>query len=357
MFFLFIVLRLIVITLLILIETRQRMTIPVTICDDSSFARKQLARSLPENWDIKVTFATNGFEGMEAVRNNQAEVLFLDLTMPDMDGYQVLEAIGAEQLNTIVIVVSGDIQATARERVMTLGAIEFIKKPVDSGEVLAILDKFGLISETLPEPNQLRSEIESSDITLPHVYQEIANIAMGQAAELLARYLDAFIILPVPSVNTIEATELQMLLQSIDDSQDTSAVFQGFIGNGIAGEALSIFNRSNFTDIARLLKFEEEIEQSVEIELMTDISSILIGTFLKAFFQLLDVNFSQAHPKMLGVNHIRDLTRRDGISWKETLSIEINYKIEGYDVNCDLLILFAEDSIDALNSRVSYYAS
>lgn len=333
------------------------MTIPVTICDDSSFARKQLARALPENWNIEVTFATNGFEGMEAVRNNQAEVLFLDLTMPDMDGYQVLETIGKEQLDSVVIVVSGDVQSAARERVMALGAIEFIKKPVDAEQILGILNKFGLISEFLSESNQLRNEINRIEVSLPHVYQEIANVAMGQAADLLAQYLDAFIILPVPAVNTIEASELQMTLQSIGDSKNTSAVFQGFIGNGIAGEALLIFNHSNFSDIATLLKFEEDIDQSVEVELMMDISSILIGTFLKAFFQVLDVHFSQAHPKMLSVNHINELTRPDGISWKKTMSIEINYKIEGYDVNCDLLILFAEDSLETMNSRVTYYAS
>ena len=141
-------------------EIRQHMTIPVTICDDSSFARKQLARVLPGNWDIDITFATNGFEGIEAVRQNRAEFMFLDLTMPDMDGYQVLETIAKEQLNSVVIVVSGDVQQAARERVMALGAIEFIKKPVDAEQILQILDKFGLISETLSEQKQSRNEID-----------------------------------------------------------------------------------------------------------------------------------------------------------------------------------------------------
>ncbi|NVK89478.1 MAG: response regulator [Gammaproteobacteria bacterium] len=62
------------------------MPIPVTVCDDSTLARKQIARSLPDYWDIDLSFAENGLEGLECVRNGQAEVLFLDLTMPEMDG-------------------------------------------------------------------------------------------------------------------------------------------------------------------------------------------------------------------------------------------------------------------------------
>ncbi|MCP4489309.1 MAG: response regulator [Gammaproteobacteria bacterium] len=333
------------------------MTTPVTICDDSSFARKQLARALPENWDVEVTFAVNGLEGIEAVRENKAEVMFLDLTMPKMDGFEVLAAIQEEQLDSVVIVISGDIQPEARARVMDLGAIDFVKKPVDSEQMLEILNNFGLVSDTLEESNQSLVEASVADVSLSQVYQEIANIAMGQAADLLAQHLDAFIVLPVPSVGVIEATELQMMLQSVGDAAHTSAVFQGFIGDRIAGEALLIFDKANFEDIARLLKFEGEISRNVEIELMMDIASILIGTFLKAYFKILDVQFSQSHPKLLARNHIRDLTRPKEIPWNKTLSIEINYGVEDHELNCDLLILFAEDSIEIMDSRVNYYAS
>ncbi len=333
------------------------MTTPVTICDDSSFARKQLARALPENWDVEVTFAVNGVEGIEAVRENRAEVMFLDLTMPEMDGYEVLEAIKEEQLNSVVIVISGDIQPEARARVMALGAIDFVKKPIDSELMLEILNNFGLVSETLEGSNQSLMDASVAEVSLLQVYQEISNVAMGQAADLLAQHLDAFVVLPVPSVGVIEATELQMMLQSVGDSVHTSAVFQGFIGNGIAGEALLIFDQANFEDIARLLKFEGELNRNVEIELMMDIASILIGAFLKTYFKILDVQFSQSHPKLLARNHIRDLTRPKEIPWTKTLSIEINYGVEDHHLNCDLLILFAEDSIETMDSRVTYYAS
>ena len=43
------------------------MSIPLLICDDSNMARKQVVRSLPPAWDVDITFATNGVEGVEAI--------------------------------------------------------------------------------------------------------------------------------------------------------------------------------------------------------------------------------------------------------------------------------------------------
>lgn len=121
------------------------MPIPLLICDDSQMARKQVQRSLPDNWDVDISFAACGREGLEAIRSGKGEIVFLDLTMPDMDGYQVLEQVKAENLKCIIIVISGDIQPIARERVKSLGAMEFIKKPVDKAKLLDVLSTYGLL--------------------------------------------------------------------------------------------------------------------------------------------------------------------------------------------------------------------
>jgi CheY-like chemotaxis protein len=121
------------------------MSIPLLICDDSNMARKQVQRSLPEGWDVEISLATNGQEAMEAIREGKGEILFLDLTMPVMDGYQVLEAIQAEGLKTVTIVISADIQPEAYSRVKALKALDFIKKPVDRIKLSEVLHKYGLV--------------------------------------------------------------------------------------------------------------------------------------------------------------------------------------------------------------------
>lgn len=121
------------------------MTIPLLICDDSNMARKQVARSLPPDWDVEITFAKNGLEGLAAIREGKGEMLFLDLTMPELDGYGVLEGIRKEGLKSVVIVISADIQPEARERVRALGALDFIRKPIDQEKLTAVLNTYGLL--------------------------------------------------------------------------------------------------------------------------------------------------------------------------------------------------------------------
>lgn len=186
-------------------------------------------------------------------------------------------------------------------------------------------------------------------------YQEIANIAMGQAASLLARLLDVFIELPIPKVNLIEITDLHMALQSVDNNEAASAVCQGFAGGGITGEALIIFNDSGFDDIASLMRYTGEQSEAMHVELLMDISNILIGAFLKSLAEQMDVRFSQDHPTVLGQHKpIRDLLRPAEQSWKSTLAIEITYAIEHHNVHCDLLLLFTEESIPLLNKKIAY---
>lgn len=330
------------------------MTLPVLICDDSGFAQKQIARALPEDWPISLSFAKDGVDALQSLKEGKGVVLFLDLTMPNMDGYQVLEAIKSQGLKTKVIVVSGDIQPDAYKRVISLGALEFIKKPVDIKELHYVIEKFAFRSLTVAP---LDTGLMLSDSELFDGYREIANVAMGRAAGMLAKLLDCFVIMPIPKVNMLEVSELRMVLGHIEGQAKISAICQGFIGNGIAGEALLIFNDSSFHDIAELMQHKGAIDDVVELELLMDMASILIGAVLKGFADQLDVNFSQGHPIVLSQHgKIADLIKRGEGKWRKTLSIELGYSIENRNINSDLLLLFTEDSIPRLAELITYAA-
>ena len=137
-----------------------------------------------------------------------------------------------------------------------------------------------------------------------------------------------------------------------------SAVCQGFIGAGIAGEALLTFNDSSLTDIGELMHYEGEIDEAVELELIMDISSLLIGACLNGIAEQLDISFSQGHPLVLGRHvAIHDLLRRNAARWNGILAIEFGYRIANRNINCDLMLLFTEDSMQALGDRASYIES
>ena len=117
----------------------------ILVVDDSAMARKMLVRSLPAEWDVELRQASNGVEALAAYRQGDVDVMFLDLTMPEMDGFEVLETLRAEGLNCLVVVVSADIQPEAQERVKRLGAIAFVKKPVAAEKLGPVLREYGVL--------------------------------------------------------------------------------------------------------------------------------------------------------------------------------------------------------------------
>ncbi len=331
--------------------------IPIVICDDSGLARKQMARALAE-WNVEITEAAHGLEALEAVRAGKGHLLFLDLNMPIMDGYQVLERIRQQDLQTLVIVVSGDVQSEARERVLALGALGFIAKPIDADSLRQALSDYGLSHEleprAIPTDNASPEVHAAAALSLKDYYQELSNVAMGRAAELLARLLGVFVQLPVPRVRLIEAEEIAALLEQLRiESTSSGTLCQGFLGPGIAGEALLIFDQHSLEDMARLMRIEGEITPPVQREMLMDIANVLISAYLGELGQQLDISFNQGAPVILGQHYRLPDT---GIlqRWKRTLSIEVGYRIEGYDISCNLLLLFTEDSIPALNERTRF---
>jgi len=339
------------------------MVAAVLICDDSNLARKQMARSLPADWQEKISFAGHGQEAMEVLKRQPIDLLFLDLNMPILDGYEVLQAIKEQGIPVKVVVVSGDVQPEAHERVMSYGALDFIRKPVSADKLGEVLQQFTAVHTEQDSQKVLERALNANllsnnfalDPILRDVFQELTNVAMGQAGDLLARLLKVFVKLPIPNVNVIEVSELHMAIASVEQKETTSAVCQGFIGGGVSGEALLILNDSSFVDIAKLMKYEGRINAKTELELLMDVGNILIGSVLKGLAEQIDMSFSQGHPVVLGQHApVSEMIKANAGRWKRTLAIEISYGIENYNINCDLLLLFTEDSIKILNYKVQF---
>lgn len=121
------------------------MTTPVLVVDDSTMSRKLLLRALPSDWDVTITQASGGEQALQTLRDREVDVMFLDLTMPGVDGFEVLRRMGEEALSCITIVVSADIQERAVEQALALGAQAFVKKPVEAGRIRQALAELGLV--------------------------------------------------------------------------------------------------------------------------------------------------------------------------------------------------------------------
>ncbi|RRV21775.1 response regulator [Stutzerimonas nitrititolerans] len=321
--------------------------VSLLICDDSSLARKQLLQALPAGWSVEVSQAATGLEALERIRQGGVEVLLLDLTMPELDGYQMLAQLRKERLSCKTIVISADVQDEAVRRVLELGALAFIRKPADPVHLHQTLASLGLLND-LPA---LVDRSKGESIGFRDAFREVVNVAMGRAAALLARVLGVFIQLPIPNVNLLEAGELHMALADAARGETLTAVCQGYIGGGIAGEALLLFHDSEVADMARLMRRQNYRE----MEMLLDLSSLLISACLSGIAEQIEVVFSQGHPQVLGQHaSIDELIRLNSERWKKTLAVEFSYSLEGHDIHFDLLLLFTEDSVELLRRKLAY---
>lgn len=331
------------------------MSTPILICDDSGFARRQMARSIPDGWQVEISFAENGAQAIDLIREGKGDVVFLDLNMPVMDGYKTMEIIRQEDLPCLVIVVSGDVQPQAREKMMAMGALDFIRKPIDNEKLTYILTSYGIYSGEAQSSSIVSTTDETATVEDKlDACREMVNIAMGRAGESLAQLLGEFINLPIPNVNLIESNELSMAVAEINRNDRVSAVSKGFISEGISGEALVIFNDTNSQNIVELLKYPpSESPERLALEALMDVSNILIGACLNGLSEQLNVAFSHTHPVLLGQHKGLSTLLSDNVQrWGKLMAIEIGYAIKARDISFDLLLLFPGDAINQIYARL-----
>ena len=116
------------------------MTILVT--DDSKMARRMLIKTLGDfiSDDDIILQAQNGKECVDIYKTNKPQIVFLDLTMPIMDGFEALKYLKLHDKDAKVVIVSADIQKAAFDRVMEDGAMDFIQKPITKEKMQHIFD-------------------------------------------------------------------------------------------------------------------------------------------------------------------------------------------------------------------------
>jgi two-component system LytT family response regulator len=99
------------------------------IVDDEPLARRRIRRMLAHHSDIEIIGeSANGREAIAAIRGQAPDLVFLDVQMPELDGFAVLEAIGAESLPLVIFVTAYDQYAL---RAFEVYALDYLLKPFD----------------------------------------------------------------------------------------------------------------------------------------------------------------------------------------------------------------------------------
>src|SRR5688572_24328712 len=105
------------------------------IVDDEPLSRTRLRQLLRSEADVEVVAElSNGADAVEAVRELAPDIVFLDVQMPEMDGFQVLEALSGGIVPLIVFVTAFDEYAV---RAFDVLALDYVLKPVSPERLAA----------------------------------------------------------------------------------------------------------------------------------------------------------------------------------------------------------------------------
>jgi two-component system LytT family response regulator len=110
--------------------------IRVAIVDDEPLARAALRLSLDADPDLAVVGDCTGIDAPALIERAQVELVFLDVQMPEVDGFQVLEALDPAALPAVVFVTAHDAYAV---RAFEVHAIDYLLKPYDDARLATAL--------------------------------------------------------------------------------------------------------------------------------------------------------------------------------------------------------------------------
>jgi two-component system, sensor histidine kinase and response regulator len=167
----------------------------VLVADDVEINR-EIVRIILERGGHRVAEACDGWEALEACRNEEFDIVFMDMQMPVMDGYQAIAAIRVleEQTGrrTPIVAMTAYALKGDRDKCIESGADDYLSKPARPAEVVALLDR--LLPHEAPQPVQVAppepaaAAPEQSEIFDRDAFLE----RLGGAEEMLGRFLALF---------------------------------------------------------------------------------------------------------------------------------------------------------------------
>ena len=115
------------------------MTLRLLMADDEPVALRRMRRLLRSADDVEIIGECgDGGSAVEAIRDLKPDIVLLDVQMPELDGFGVVQALGADTLPAIIFVTAYDRYAL---RAFDVHALDYVLKPVDQERLLLAIDR------------------------------------------------------------------------------------------------------------------------------------------------------------------------------------------------------------------------
>ncbi len=144
-----------------------RRPIKILVADDEKNIRLLLKNELSGN-DTEVHEAGTGQAALDMLKEDEYDILLLDLNMPGVSGIDVLKEIKNQQILAEVVVLTAHATVTTAVEAMKLGAYDFITKPFKIEELKAVMEKAfekkTIVNENLLLKTQIKIQSDAGTI-------------------------------------------------------------------------------------------------------------------------------------------------------------------------------------------------
>lgn len=175
------------------------------VVDDEPLARESLRLMIGRHDDFAVVGECSGVDAPSLITRTKPDVLFLDIQMPELDGFGVLEAVGVDAVPAVVFVTAYDAYAL---KAFQVHALDYLLKPFDDAR----------FAETLQRVKaRLRSTQESSADRLVALLEEREK-TLRYARRFLVRVREKVVVVKTEDIDWIEAADYYASIHTASNS-------------------------------------------------------------------------------------------------------------------------------------------
>jgi len=179
----------------------------ILVVEDEAFNRTLILRHLKKEGYENIQEAEDGLQALDILRSNDFDLVLLDIEMPELDGYGVLEQLKSDMRlrNIPVIMISSIDDMNSIVKCIELGADDYLPKPFDPlllrARLGACLEKKKLIDEKISYLSQIKAEKKKSDNLLNVLLPAAAANELKRTGKVEPRQFDNVALLFCDIVN------------------------------------------------------------------------------------------------------------------------------------------------------------
>jgi signal transduction histidine kinase len=113
---------------------------------EDSLTNQMLIKLMLEKLGFVVTIAEDGFQAIDAMNGQVFDLIFMDMQMPNMNGYDATKRIHNLGIKTPIIAMTGSITHEDEKKCIEVGCDEYVSKPIDRNHLLKVISKFQTVA-------------------------------------------------------------------------------------------------------------------------------------------------------------------------------------------------------------------